>query len=144
MLYNKCPQYTKKNSREQKKSQIGAALCTQNKFSGGRHKKFSDHFIAGLCSVDTNFIMYLWGRIIPLETINLNLPIPERINPRISDQEILNGVFEYNRTPLAPPGARVVVHDMLSKRAILKPNEKNGLYLDSAPDYYRCHKTHIK
>ena len=52
--------------------------------------------------------------------------------------------FLLNRTPFAPPGAKVIVHDMPSNKATWKPHGKYGWCLDSATDHYRCHKTYIK
>ena len=64
---------------------------------------FKDHFISGLAIVNPNFSLHLWCRLIPLAVTTLNLLRPSRINPKLSAYEILNGVFDYNKTPLAPP-----------------------------------------
>ena len=80
-------------------------------------KILKDHFISGLYSLDPNF---------PLATKTLNLPIPARINPHILAQKILNGFFYYNRTPLAPLGAKFIVHEIPSKRATWEPHGKDG------------------
>ena len=90
--------------------------------------------------MDPTFTMHLWCRLTTLETTTINLLIPASINNCISAQEILNRFFYYKRTPLAPPVARVVVHDMLSKQATWEPHEKKMWYLDSAPDQYMYHK----
>jgi hypothetical protein len=65
---------------------------------------FKNHFIAGLCSVDPNFSLKLWDKILPQATITLNLLRKSRINPRMSAYAQLNGHFDFNKTPLAPPG----------------------------------------
>jgi hypothetical protein len=65
---------------------------------------FKNHFIAGLCSVDPNFPLKLWEKLLPQATITLNLLQKSRINPRMSAYAQLNGNFYFNRTPLAPPG----------------------------------------
>jgi hypothetical protein len=59
------------------------------------------HFIAGLSSVDPDFPMHLWCRLIPQATTTLNLLRALRINPRLSAEAQLNGAFNFNRTPLA-------------------------------------------
>jgi hypothetical protein len=61
---------------------------------------FKNHFIAGLCSVDPNFPLKLWDRLLPQATITLNLLRKTRIIPRMSAYAQLS----VNRTPLAPPG----------------------------------------
>ena len=65
---------------------------------------FKNHFIAGLATVDPSFPLHLWCRLLPLATTTLNLMRPSRINPKLSAYELLNGIFDYNKTPLAPPG----------------------------------------
>jgi hypothetical protein len=42
------------------------------------------HFIASLSSVDPDFPMHLWCRLIPQATTTLNLLRASRINPRLS------------------------------------------------------------
>ena len=77
---------------------------------------FKNHFIAGLASLDPQFPMHLWCRLLPLATTTLNLLRPSRVNPRLSAEEFLNGVFDYNKTPIAPPGCKVLVHETKSVR----------------------------
>ena len=61
-------------------------------------------FITGLCSVDPLFPMHLWDRLIPQSVITLNLLRPSRRNSNVSAFEALNGKFNCDVTPLAPPG----------------------------------------
>jgi hypothetical protein len=42
---------------------------------------WKDHFIAGLASLDPNFPMHLWCRLVQQATQTLNLMRPSRINP---------------------------------------------------------------
>jgi hypothetical protein len=80
-------------------------------------QNFKNHFIAGICSVDPNFKLKLWDKILPQATIKLNLLSKSRINPRMSAYAQLNGHFDFNRTPLAPPGTRVIAHEKVDQRA---------------------------
>ena len=104
---------------------------------------FKDHFIAGLCSVHPNFPMHLWCRLIPLATTTLNLLRPSRLNPLLSAEALLNGAFDYNRTPLAPPGTKVLVHETPAQRQTWSPHAVDGWYLGAAPEHYCCHRTYI-
>jgi hypothetical protein len=78
---------------------------------------FKNHFMSGLCSVDPNFPLKLWYKLLAQETIALNLLRKSRINPRMSAYAQLNGHFYFNRTPLAPPGTRVIAHEKPDQRA---------------------------
>jgi hypothetical protein len=104
---------------------------------------FKDHFVAGLCSVNPNFPLHLWCRLLAQATTTLNLLRPSRVNPKLSAEAILNGQFDYNRTPLAPPGTKVLVHETPAQRSTWSPHAIDGWYLGAAPDHYRCHRTYI-
>jgi hypothetical protein len=43
--------------------------------------------------------------------MTLNLLRTSRINPRLSAWSQVQGFYDFNRTPLAPPGTRVLVHE---------------------------------
>jgi hypothetical protein len=72
---------------------------------------FKHHFIAGICSVDPNFPLKLWDKLLPHATITLNLLSKSRIKPRMSAYAQLNGSFDFNRTPFPPTGTRVIAHE---------------------------------
>jgi hypothetical protein len=104
---------------------------------------FKNHFISGLCSVDPNFPLKLWDKLLPRATLTLNLLRKSRINPRMSAYAQLNGHFESNRTPLAPPGTRVIEHEKPDQGAYWDPHGVDGYYLGPALDHYRCYQFHI-
>ena len=104
---------------------------------------YKNHFISGLATVHPDFPLHLWCRLIPLASITLNLLRPSRINPRLSAEECLNGVFDYNKTPIAPPGCKVVVHESTTNRGTWSPHGVDGWYVSIAPLHYRCHTVYI-
>ena len=106
-------------------------------------RTFKNHFIAGLCSMDPNFPMDLWPHLLPQATITLNLLRQSRVHPSKSAYEHLFGTFDYNRTPLAPPGIRVLVHDKPSQRDSWAPHGTSGWYVGPAMEHYRCYTIFI-
>jgi hypothetical protein len=104
---------------------------------------FKNHFIAGLCSVYPTFPLKLWDKILPQATITLNLFRKSIINPRMSAYAQLNGHFDFNRTPLAPPGTRIIAHEKPDQRTSWDPHGVDGYYLGPALDHYRCYQVHI-
>jgi hypothetical protein len=104
---------------------------------------FKDHFIEGLCSVDPNFSLKLWDKLLPQATITLNLLKKSRINPRMSTYAQLNGHFDFNRTPMAPPVTRIIAHEKPDQRASWKPHGFDGYYLGPALAHYRYYQVHI-
>jgi hypothetical protein len=41
---------------------------------------------------------------------------PSRRHPQISAYAILEGMFDFNKTPLAPPGTKIVTHEKPAQR----------------------------
>jgi len=102
-------------------------------------RTFKNHFIAGLCSTDKNFPLHLWDRLLPQAELTLNLLRSSRINPRLSAWAQLHGPFDFNRTPIAPPGIRVIIHDKPTVRRSWAPHGTDGWYLGPALRSYRCY-----
>jgi hypothetical protein len=102
-------------------------------------RTFKNHFIAGLCSVDKNFPIHLWDRLLPQAEITLNLLRGSRINPKLSAWAQVHGTFDFNRTPLGPPGCRVLAHEKPAKRKTWAPHGLDGWYVGPAIDSYRCY-----
>ena len=72
---------------------------------------YKDHLISGLSSCNPNLPLHLWDHLISHDTLTLNLLRPSRLNPRLLAEAQLNGAFYFNRTPLAPPGTQIIVHE---------------------------------
>ena len=73
-------------------------------------QNFKNHFISGLCSVEKDLNLQLWDRLLKQATISLKLLRQSITLPPISAYTHIYGEFYFNRTPLAPPGTRVVMH----------------------------------
>ena len=104
---------------------------------------YKNHFIAGLCTTHPNFPLNQWDRLIPQATITLNLLRPSRINPNLSAYAQVYGAFDYNRTPLAPPGIQVLAHVKPKDRKSWGTHAEKGFYLGPALQHYRCHNVWV-
>jgi hypothetical protein len=104
---------------------------------------FKNHFVAILCGTDKLFPLHLWCRLLPQATATLNLLRSSRINPRLSAEENLNGTFDFNRTPLAPLGTKVLLHETPDQRRTWAPHGVEGWYVGYAPEHYRCYTIHV-
>jgi hypothetical protein len=90
---------------------------------------FKDHLIAGLCSTDKSFPMHLWDRLLPHAVITLNMLRTSRINPKISAATYIFGQYDFNRTPMAPPGTIIIAHENPSRRQTWDPHGQDGWYI---------------
>ena len=120
--------------------------------SAGTHRRNSaeraiqtlkDHIISGLYSCDPKLPLHLWDRLIPQAIITLNLMRPSNLCPQLSAYDHVHGAFDYNRTPLAPPGIKVLAHLRLEDRPPWSPHAIDGLYVGPAMRHYRCHNIYI-
>ena len=103
---------------------------------------FKNHFIAGLCSTDPSFPLHLWDRLLPQALLTLNLLRSSHINPKLSAQALIHGSFDFNRTPLAPPGTKVLIHTKPNTRETWAPHGAEGWYLGPAMNHYRCYRVY--
>ena len=55
----------------------------------------------------------------------------------------LEGAFEYNKTPLAPPGTKVVIHKNPDKRASWVAHGVDVWYLGSALERCICYRVYV-
>jgi hypothetical protein len=108
-------------------------------------RKWKNHFLAGLCTTDPNFPLYLWNKLIDQAIISLNLLHQSQINPRLSAYAQVHGNFDFNRTPpMAPtPGTKCISHVKPDKCKSWDLHGDLGWYIGPVMEHYRCWKVHI-
>ena len=99
---------------------------------------WKNHFKAGLASVDPNFPLSEWDRLIDQTNITLNLLRSARTNSKLSAYAYIFGEFNFAATPLAPPGTKIVAHIKSSQRRTWELNGESGWYVGPAMKHYRC------
>ena len=104
---------------------------------------FKNHLKAGLASLDPDFPIHEWDRLLPQCELTLNLLRASRINPKLSAWAYLFGEFDYMKTPLAPPGTKCLVHAKVSQRGSWSPNGEEGWTISYSPEHYRCIKVYF-
>ena len=104
---------------------------------------WKNHFISGIVSTHNKFPLHLWCRLLPQAILTLNLLRQSRINPTLSAQAQLHGQFDYNATPIAPPGTKVITHNKPTVRTSWEPRGSDGWYVDRAKDHYRCYDIYM-
>ena len=104
---------------------------------------FKAHLKAGLASVDPDFPVREWDRLLPQAEMTLNMLRSSRINPKLSAYALLFGEFDYNKTPLVPPGTKVLAHKKPDDRASWAFNGEEGWSIGPAMQHYRCIKCYF-
>ena len=104
---------------------------------------FKNHFIARIVSTHKDLPIHLWCYLLPQAIVTLNLLSPSRIKPTLSAHAELHGLFDFNTTPFAPPGTKVILHQKPTIRKSWAPQGKDGWYIDRAKDHYRCYNIYV-
>jgi hypothetical protein len=84
--------------------------------------------------IPTDMPLHLWDKLLPQALITLNLLRGSRMNPKRLD---------FNGTPLAPPGTKVLIHEKPEVRGTWAPHAVDGWYLGPALNHYRCYRVWI-
>ena len=90
-----------------------------------------------------NFPLHLWCRIIPQCQYTLNMLRTSHLHPHMSSFTHINGPFDCNATPMAPPGIRTLVYETPQQRKTWSQHGVDAWYIWYFPDHYRCHKTYV-
>ena len=87
----------------------------------------------------TLFSFYLWDRLLPQVTMTLNMLRRSQLNPGLSAYEQVDGIQNFEQTPLAPLVCKVQIHEKPHKRITYAPHSVDGWYLGPAVHNYRCY-----
>jgi hypothetical protein len=120
--------------------QLIPPYCHQKNAAECAIGSFKDHLIAGLCSTDKAFAMHMWDRLLPQAILTLNMLRTSRI--KIYAATRLDGQYEYNRAPMAPPCIRIIAHETPNRRQTWAPHGKDGWYIGPALEHYRCYRVY--
>jgi hypothetical protein len=104
---------------------------------------WKDHFCAGLATCDPKFPLTEWDLLMPQAEITLNLLRSSRRQPKLSAYACINGHFDFNQNPLAPPGTRAVVHVTPDKRPNMTTHGLDAWYVGPSQEHYRCYKCYL-
>ena len=103
-------------------------------------RTFKNHCMAGFASCDPAFPLSEWDRLLVQAEITLNLLRTSRVNPALSAYTYLFGNYDFNKTPLAPPGTKVLIHKKSNTRGSWDYHGVEGWYVGPSQEHYRCLK----
>ena len=74
-------------------------------------RTLNNNFVSGKSGTDKLFPMHMWGRLLDQAQITLSIIRLSRHYPNISVHMMIEGNFDFNKKPLAPPGIKVIFHE---------------------------------
>ena len=102
-------------------------------------RTFNENFIAELAITHKEFSLHLCCRLLPHASFTLNLLWKSRMNPKTLWYAQIHRKFNYNATPIAPPGTQVIVHGKRTMGGTWESHGVKGWYLGPSMDKYRYH-----
>ncbi len=91
-----------------------------------------------LATTDQEFPLQLWDKMVPQVQDILNLLRASRINPNISPYKTLNGPYNWDCYPLAPPGCKAIIYEASAVRGSWASRGTDAWLLGPSVDHYRC------
>ena len=88
--------------------------------------------------LDPDFPVTEWDRLLPQAELTLNMLHISRYNPNLSAYAYLFGQFDYNKTPVVPPGIKVLAFDGPDECPSRAPNGQVGYIVGPALEHYWC------
>ncbi len=82
---------------------------------------FKNRFIGALRTTDVNFPIQHWYKLTLQVQGLINLLRQSQINPNMSGHKALNGPYNWNQYPMAPPGTKEITYKDLDTRASWGP-----------------------
>ena len=96
---------------------------------------FKDAFIAALVTTDCEFPIQLWDKLAPQVQDTLNLLRASRINPNLSAYEALNGPYNWDQCPLAPPSCKSIIYEAPAVCGLSASQGTDAWYLGPSADH---------
>ena len=101
-------------------------------------RTFKKHFLAGLASCDPDFPLREWDRLNVQAELTLNLLRNSKVHPALSSWTYLFGNFDFNKSPLVPPGTKLVLYSKPSNHKSWAFHDEQGWYVGPVLEHYRC------
>jgi hypothetical protein len=106
-------------------------------------RTFKENVVPGLASVDPDFLLHLWDRLLPQAEMTFNLLRKSRQHPQLSIAAHYHIMVDYKKTDFAPPGCNIIAHEKLSQQRTWVPYGQNGYSLGPVMHHYRCQNVYI-
>lgn len=97
---------------------------------------FKYRFKACLVTVNSDFLLREWDQLL----VQVKLTLTLLVNPKLLAYTYLFGQFDYNQTPLVPPGTKIIAHEKAQKRASWEIHGEQGWSIGPSLEHYLCIK----
>ncbi len=104
---------------------------------------FKNLFIGALGTTDADFPIQLWDKLAPQVEDSINLHCRSCMHPDKSIYKTLEGLYDWNCYPMAPPGTKAIIYEDSNTRTSWALHGLDAWLLGSSKDCYRCHHYYV-
>ena len=104
---------------------------------------FKSHFLSTLETCDPDYPIVKWDRLLQQSETTLNLLRSSRCNQKHTAYAYVEGNLDCSKTPLAPPGTKVAVHQKSSQQKSWDFHGHIGWYVGPAMNHYQCFRIFV-
>ena len=104
---------------------------------------FKSRLLSGLATCHSQFPVVEWDRLLMQAELTLNLLRTSRVNPRLSAWAYVEGPYDFNSWPIAPPGTKVIIQKKVEQRESFDYKGKEGWYIAPSMEHYRCVRCYV-
>ena len=122
------------------KYQMVPPHCHRANAAGRAIQTYENDLKAGLASTNPYFPVKEWDLLLEQADLTLKFLRSSRCNPKLSAWAYLFGELDFNATPLAPPGIKIVSHAKPDNSTSWDFNGEEGWYVGPSLNHYRCIK----
>ncbi|KAL7474434.1 hypothetical protein ACHAW6_000408, partial [Cyclotella cf. meneghiniana] len=99
-----------------------------------------NHFVVMRAGAAKSYRLSNWCKDLEQTNITLNMMCPCTQNPNLLAQELLDGMFSFDATPMAPLGTKCMLHIKPACRHTWGYHSIQAQYFAPALNHYRCIK----
>jgi hypothetical protein len=104
---------------------------------------FKNWFIGALGTTNAYFPIQLRDTLTPQVQDSINLLRCSQIHPDRSAYKTLEGLYDWNCYPMAPPGTKAIIYEDSNTCASWAPHGLDAWLLSPSKDHYRCHLYYV-
>lgn len=106
-------------------------------------QSFKNHFISIRAGADPDFPADRWDLFLAHAEDTINMSRPSQINPKVSACTMINGQFDFNKTPMCPAGIKTIAHTTTDRQTTWEEHGGRSFGLGRAPNHFRCYRNLI-
>ena len=99
-------------------------------------KTWKAHIVPTLCTINPLSPLHLWCRLLVHIDLTLNHLCASNLHPQLSAYHALLRKFDFDRTPIIPPGTRAMIYETPHQHTLFGIKGLEGWYMGPVSNHY--------